>query len=98
MGKALKGSTLSRRPEPGGHLNPPRLLRHKSVAATLRYHVGADAERASDRCREARQRNEAARDLRSGAAAVSAGPVSEEIQQHLQHCCRKPLRARSSGG
>jgi integrase len=68
-----------------------QLMRHESIETTLRYYVGANAERTNDICWEAWERSMAARASRPDTAA--APPAPKQIQQNIQHKPQKtPLR------
>lgn len=61
-----------------------QLMRHESIETTLRYYVGANAERTNDVCWEAYDRQLAARSLRPAVATDTRDAAGEEIQQNRQ--------------
>jgi integrase len=62
-----------------------QLMRHESIETTLRYYVGANAERTADVCWDAYERHVAGRAPRQSTASPAAASHEDEIQQNHQH-------------
>ena len=67
-----------------------QLMRHESIETTLRYYVGANAERTNEVCWEAYERQIASRTARSKKGSVDPDALPEQNQQILQHSFAKP--------
>ena len=61
-----------------------QLMRHESIETTLRYYVGANAERTADVCWDAYERHVAGRAPRQSTASPAAASHEDEIQQNHQ--------------
>jgi hypothetical protein len=66
-----------------------QLMRHESIATTLRYYVGANVDRTNDICWEAYGRQDASRSSQRE-AVTSQALASEENQQNFQQASAKP--------
>jgi integrase len=62
-----------------------QLMRHESIETTLRYYVGANAERTADVCWDAYERHVASRVPRQNTASPAAALHEDKIQQNHQH-------------
>jgi len=68
-----------------------QLMRHESIETTLRYYVGANAERTADVCWEAYERHVESRSPRPTTAPAAAPSPPDENQQNHQQKPQKTL-------